>query len=63
LTIYDGQYFRAVAMHQMPEALAEQLRKPYQPYPGGPQARLLAGERLIQIPDEAHARRPSGHAG
>ena len=52
LTIYDGQYFRAVAMHQMPEALAEQLRKPYQPYPGGPQARLLAGERLIQIPDE-----------
>src|SRR5215471_18670430 len=58
LTIYDGEYFRGVAMHRMPEPLAELLRQPFRPYPGGPQERLLSGERLIHIPDQA-AREPT----
>jgi GAF domain-containing protein len=53
LTIFDGEQFRVVATHQMPEHFAEQLRQPFSPYPGGPQERLLAGERLIHIPDQA----------
>ena len=58
LTIFDGEHFRVAATHEMPEQFAERLRQPFQPYPGGPQERLLAGERLIHIPDQA-AREPT----
>jgi GAF domain-containing protein/HAMP domain-containing protein len=58
LTIYDGEHFRAVATHQMPERFTELLRQPFRPYPGGPQERLLGGEPLIHIPDQA-AREPT----
>src|SRR5262249_47945563 len=52
LATYDGEYFRAVALHAMPEALGELLRQPFRTSAGGSaQRRLLQGERLIHIPD------------
>src|SRR5262249_40539120 len=53
LQLFDGQHFRAVALHGQPEALAELLREPYSPVPAGPVARLIAGERYCQIADQA----------
>jgi signal transduction histidine kinase/ActR/RegA family two-component response regulator/HPt (histidine-containing phosphotransfer) domain-containing protein len=52
LNVYDGEYFRTVATHGIPEAFAEILRQPRR---SGPQARLLDGDRIVQIPDAAAA--------
>jgi len=52
LAAYDGEYFRAVALHAMPERFGELLRHPFRSSAGGSaQRRLLQGERLIHIPD------------
>src|SRR5262249_43072811 len=53
LATYDGEYFRAVALRAMPEPFGALLRQPYglRESTGGAQERLLAGERLIHIPD------------
>jgi class 3 adenylate cyclase len=51
LTIYDGDHFRAVATHAMPEPVAEVLRRPFPP--AGFHRRMLAGERLIHVADLA----------
>ena len=53
LTTYDGEYFRAAALHAMPEPFGELLRQPFRPPAGGAQERLLQSERLIHIPDVA----------
>ena len=50
LNVYDGEYFRTVAMHGYPEAFAEALRQPRRT---GPQARFLEGERIVHITDVA----------
>jgi GAF domain-containing protein len=50
LNVYDGEYFRTVAMHGYPEAFAAVLRQPRRT---GPQARLLAGERIVHVTDVA----------
>ena len=52
LNVYDGEYFRTVATRGIPEAFAEILRQPRR---SGPQARLLDGDRIVQIPDAAAA--------
>jgi adenylate cyclase len=52
LMLFDGEYFRAGATRGLPEELAEFLRKPYSPEPGGPGARLIAGESFYQITDQ-----------
>src|SRR5437762_13540938 len=49
LQLYEDGKFRAVAVRGMPEAYAEVLRRPVDP--GGPPARLLSGERIVQISD------------
>src|SRR2546423_10821319 len=46
LQLYENGKFRAVAVRGMPEAYAEVLRRPVDP--GGPPARLLGGERIVQ---------------
>jgi GAF domain-containing protein len=52
LTIYDGQHFRAVATHGVPEQFARLLRQPFRP--GADLAeRLLGGEGIFHIPDMA----------
>ena len=53
LELYDGECFHSVAMHGLSGALADLLRKPFEPIPGGPSARLLGGEGIVQIADIA----------
>ena len=48
LTVFDGEYFRTIAMHGIPETFAEVLRQPRR---AGPQALFLDGERIVHIPD------------
>jgi GAF domain-containing protein/sensor histidine kinase YesM len=59
LMTYDGEYYRAVALHGMPEAFAELLRQPFRPRGSGPQEHLLEGKRPIHIMDAA-AQEPAG---
>src|SRR5271167_2639514 len=47
----DGERFRAVALHGVPEAFAEVLRRGFEPMPNSPGERLLRGELVIHIPD------------
>jgi len=51
LLIYDGEHFRAVATHGMPEAFAAVIRQPFRASPGSGHERLLRGERLVHVPD------------
>jgi GAF domain-containing protein len=50
LNVYDGEYFRTVATHGIPEPFAEVLRQPRRT---GPQARFLEGDRIVHITDTA----------
>jgi GAF domain-containing protein len=51
LTSYDGEYFRCVANHNLPEPLFELLCKPRRAAPDSPQERLLRGEHIVHIAD------------
>jgi GAF domain-containing protein/CheY-like chemotaxis protein len=53
LQLYDGEHFRAVAARGIPEPLADVLRKPSAPEPGGPGSHLIAGAAYFQISDIA----------
>jgi GAF domain-containing protein len=53
LTTYDGEQFRAVASHNIPEPFGNLMRQPFRPPAGGAHGRLLQGERLIHIVDVA----------
>jgi hypothetical protein len=55
LNVYDGEYFRTVAMHGYPEGFAEVLRQPRRT---GPQARFLEGDRIVHITDVAQGSGP-----
>ncbi len=55
LQLHENGKFRAVAVRGVADALAELLRRPLEPRPGTPQARLLAGERFVQIADVIEA--------
>jgi len=49
LSIYDGEYFRALATHGFPEGHTALSRRPFRPSLG--HQALLRGERLAHIPD------------
>jgi GAF domain-containing protein len=51
LMSYDGESFRTVALHGVPNAYAEYLRGPIRSSPLNGLGRLLSGERLIHIAD------------
>jgi adenylate cyclase len=51
LITYDGQHFRTVVTHGVPEPFAEVLRQPFGAPTGSAQDRLVRGERLVHIPD------------
>jgi class 3 adenylate cyclase/putative methionine-R-sulfoxide reductase with GAF domain len=53
LVVRDGEHFRAVATQGLPDEFAEMLIRPFPVRPGGPHDRLLRGERLIHIADQA----------
>jgi GAF domain-containing protein len=55
LQLYDGEYFRAVATHGLPEAFAALVREPTRPAPGELRARLLSGERFAHAADLAES--------
>ena len=49
LQLQDGGKFRSVAERGLADSLAELLRRPFEPVPGSPPARLLRGERIVHI--------------
>jgi GAF domain-containing protein len=53
LVVRDGENFRAVATHGLPEQFAAMLRAPHPLPPGSPPERLLLGEQLVHILDQA----------
>ena len=62
LQLYDGEKFRAVAVHRMPEAFADRVRQGFSPGPNHPSRRLLDGERFAQVPDWAEIDDPIARA-
>ena len=57
LQIYDGEKFRAVATHALPERLASLLRQGYQPHPEF--RRRLETEGFVHIADVAEVDHPA----
>jgi class 3 adenylate cyclase len=51
LELYGNGKIRAVAMRGVSGPFADLLRQEFAPPPGSPPARLLAGERIVQITD------------
>jgi two-component system, NtrC family, sensor kinase len=51
LQLYDGETFRAVAVHGLSSTFADQLRQGYVPGPNAPSRRLLEGARFAHVPD------------
>ena len=51
LWIFDGEFARAGALHQVPEAYAELCRAPFRPSPGSGPARMMQGEASFAIAD------------
>jgi two-component system NtrC family sensor kinase len=51
LELYEGGKFRSFAMHGLSGALVDHLRPLFEPLPGAPLARLIDGERIVQIAD------------
>jgi GAF domain-containing protein len=57
LQLQEGEKFRSVAARGLADLLVEQLQQPFEPVPGSPPARLLHGERIVQIADMAELAR------
>jgi GAF domain-containing protein len=55
LLLYDGEYFRAVATHGLPDAVTAIFREPNRPAPGELRARLVAGARYAHSADLAES--------
>jgi two-component system, NtrC family, sensor kinase len=51
LQLYDGEKFRAVAVHGIRETFADRLREGFVPGPNHPCQPLLGGMRFAQVPD------------
>src|SRR6516165_48520 len=62
LQLYDGAKFRAVAVHGLPEALADRLRQGFTYGPNSPAQGLLEGARFVQIRDQAAIDAPVSRA-
>jgi len=53
LLLYDGERFRPGATGRLPPPLANMLREPFVPEPGGPLTQLIAGAPPQQVNQEA----------
>jgi GAF domain-containing protein len=58
LQLYDGEKFRAVAVHGISAAFANRLRQGFVPGPNHPSQPLLKGARFAQAPDCAETDDP-----
>ncbi|MGY4233490.1 GAF domain-containing protein [Bradyrhizobium sp. USDA 4449] len=58
LQVFDGDRFRAVAVHDLPEQFADILRRGFQASDHPVGRRLLAGERLVHLTDCAQIDHP-----
>jgi GAF domain-containing protein len=48
---YDGESFRTVSAHGVPDGLADFMREPMRPSPALALSRLVGGEEFVHIPD------------
>jgi two-component system NtrC family sensor kinase len=62
LQLYDGNEFRAVAVHGLSVAFAERLRQGYVPGPNHQSRRLMEGKRFAQTPDIGEIDDPTSRA-
>jgi PAS domain S-box-containing protein len=62
LTLYDGERFRAVAVHGAPEAFADRLRQGYIPGAKHPVRQMLEGARFAHVRDWAEIDDPFARA-
>jgi PAS domain S-box-containing protein len=62
LQLYDGETFRAVAVHSLSEALAQRLRQGFVPGSNHPSQPLLQGARFAQSLDLAEINDPLARA-
>ncbi|HEV2547049.1 MAG TPA: GAF domain-containing protein [Stellaceae bacterium] len=62
LQLYDGEKFRAVAVHGLSPQFADRLRQGYAPGPNVPSRRLLEGARFAQAADLAEIDDPVARA-
>jgi GAF domain-containing protein len=53
LAMFDGDKFRALATHGIPEAVAVAMRQPFRHHPDNPMMWLARGDRLAHVPDLA----------
>ncbi len=58
LQVYDGEQFRAVAVHDLPEQFADLLRRGFRASDHPVGRALLAGERLVHLSDCAEIDHP-----
>jgi len=52
LLVYDGEHFRAAALHNVPPAFAELARRPFRPGPKNRLTNLMRGESLVHVADQ-----------
>src|SRR5436189_517208 len=53
LQLFDGEEFRAVALHNAPDNVANKLRQGYRPGPYMPVRQLLGGAQFVHVRDLA----------
>ena len=51
LSLYDGEVFRHVAMHNVPPAFEESRKEPFRPHPGSAHARVVANKEVAHFVD------------
>src|SRR3954463_13176122 len=51
LLIYDGEQFRAAALHNVPPSFAELARRPFRPGPKNRLTNVIQGETLTHVAD------------
>jgi GAF domain-containing protein len=51
LLTYNGEFFQAVAWHDLPQPFLDIVRRPFRHHPGNPMMRLVRGEGSVQVCD------------
>jgi len=62
LQLYDGEKFHAVALHNVPDDVADRLRQGYEPGPYVPVQQLLGGAQFVHVRDLAEIDHPIARA-